>query len=190
MLVVLKPHPSSVSTAVDRIEVDVERIGEGGLKLTWRAFGDLGRVLLPEFVDHPGRTDELWRHTCFEAFLQPVGGEGYVEFNFATSLQWATYRFDGYREGMRDASIQPWAMQGHIPPRGLELSVDLAPGRFARPDLPAPDWRLGVTAVIEDVKGGISYWALNHPSDRPDFHNALSFTLVLPASDPSQETQP
>jgi hypothetical protein len=36
-------------------------------------------------------------------------------------------------------------------------------------------WRLGLSAVIEDAKGGISYWALTHPPGKPDFHHADGF---------------
>jgi hypothetical protein len=50
-------------------------------------------------------------------------------------------------------------------------------------DLPVSAERLALSAVIEDVDGGLSYWALVHPSSKPDFHNARSFTLVLPASE-------
>jgi hypothetical protein len=46
------------------------------------------------------------------------------------------------------------------------------------------DWpfieRIGLSAVIEDVDGGLSYWALAHPSDKPDFHHPDSFALTLP----------
>ena len=33
-----------------------------------------------------GRADELWQTTCFELFLKPEGGAGYVENAIATSL--------------------------------------------------------------------------------------------------------
>lgn len=181
MRATLIPYPNSLAGPIDRIDVAVERRGEGALKLAYRAFGDLTRVVLPEAREEwSGRTDELWRHTCFEAFLQPAGRPDYLEFNFATSLQWATYRFDAYREGMAASSVTPTALSGCIPPRGLELEIDIEPGRFARPDLPAPAWRLGLSAVIEDVDGAKTYWALAHPSDKPDFHHPDSFVLDLP----------
>src|ERR671928_5206 len=31
--------------------------------------------------------------------------------------------------------------------------------------------RVAVSAVIEDASGVLSYWALKHPSDKPDFHH-------------------
>ncbi|MEB3264615.1 MAG: hypothetical protein VKJ66_09615 [Synechococcus sp.] len=39
--------------------------------------------------------------------------------------------------------------------------------------------RIGVTAVLEDRRGGISYWALAHTGPEPDFHRRDSFLLRL-----------
>lgn len=129
-------------------------------------------------LDSPGpstRADELWRRTCFEAFVRPEGGEAYHEFNFAPSTQWAAYRFDGYRAGMRAAEATP------------AVRVFREDGRFrleARVALPHDgDWRVALTAVIEDAAGGLSYWSLAHPSAKPDFHHAGGFALELPASE-------
>jgi hypothetical protein len=41
-------------------------------------------------------------------------------------------------------------------------------------------WRLGLSAVIEDTRGSLSYWALAHPPGKPDFHHADGFALELP----------
>ena len=74
MLVSLTPHPATPSTAIDRLEVVIGR-GETSLTLRYQLFGDLSRLRPPDFERH-GRTDELWRSTCFEAFVKPEGGEG------------------------------------------------------------------------------------------------------------------
>jgi hypothetical protein len=49
-----------------------------------------------------------------------------------------------------------------------------------RLELPIGATRLGLSAVIETVDGFFSYWALAHPSDKPDFHHPDSFILELP----------
>lgn len=41
-------------------------------------------------------------------------------------------------------------------------------------------WEIAVSAVIEEADGAKSYWALAHPSDKPDFHHPDSFVLELP----------
>lgn len=180
MRVVLSPHPDTPSTAIDRVEVEIER-GEASLSLRYQLFGDLSRFRAPDF-ENRGRTDGLWKRTCFEAFVKPEGGEDYLECNFA-GLRWATYRFSGYREGMTEAAVEPAVIEGSA--LGDWLSVGIETGRFARPDLPAPDWRVGLSAVIEDVDGGISYWALAHPPGKPDFHHPDSFVLNLPPPEPA-----
>jgi hypothetical protein len=35
-----------------------------------------------------------------------------------------------------------------------------------------------LAAVVETTRG-ISYWALHHPADKPDFHHPDSFALRL-----------
>jgi len=40
--------------------------------------------------------------------------------------------------------------------------------------------RLGLTAVLEDLGGRLTYWALRHSAIRPDFHRAEGFALDLP----------
>ncbi|MCC6173187.1 MAG: DOMON-like domain-containing protein [Gammaproteobacteria bacterium] len=39
--------------------------------------------------------------------------------------------------------------------------------------------RLGLSSVLEAADGSLSYWALHHPSARPDFHNEGGFMLEL-----------
>ena len=43
-------------------------------------------------------------------------------------------------------------------------------------------WRLGVSAVIEETSGSLSYWALAHPAGKADFHHSDCFAHELPAA--------
>lgn len=45
-------------------------------------------------------------------------------------------------------------------------------------DSPGP-WVAAITAVIEEADGTKSYWALAHPSEKPDFHHPDGFVLDL-----------
>ena len=38
---------------------------------------------------------------------------------------------------------------------------------------------LGLAAVIEDKDGQLSYWALAHRAERPDFHSPAGFVLEI-----------
>lgn len=182
----LSCHPETPSSAVKRIEVEVARSGPGSLMLRYGLFGDMAGVRFPEPVEaeQAGRADGLWRHTCFEAFIRTTEVEGYLELNFAPWHQWATYRFSGYRADMAAASVEPWSMHGGKHPDHMDMEILVDPGTLGRPDLPIPLWQIGLSAVIEDIDGGISYWALAHAPGKPDFHHPDSFVLTLPPPEP------
>jgi len=128
------------------------------------------------------RADELWRNTCFEAFVSAPPATAYYEFNFAPSTQWAAYRFSGYRTGMSVANhIVAPRIAVHADAGGYELRASLA--LAALPDLPAgAPWRLGVSAVMVEANGRMSYWALAHPPGNADFHHSDGFVHELPAT--------
>jgi len=167
----LRLHPDSLCLAATRIDVDVARSRAGSLLLSYVVTGKIGDLGLPP-VTAGARTDELWRHTCFEVFVRPLPGEAYYEFNFAPSTQWAAYRFDGYRSGMRVATeidAPPIDVQAAPERYALQAALDLS-------GLPHDaGWRLGLAAVIEEVSGRKSYWALAHSPGQPDFHHADCF---------------
>src|SRR5690606_6727597 len=126
-------------------------------------------------AEPPRRRDELWRHTCCELFVRDPAGEGYREYNFAPSGDWAAYRFSGYRAGMvpLDAAA-PRIVLEHSPAM-LALTVTLADQPLAALE----GRRIGIACVLETSSGGRSYWALAHPPGRPDFHHRSAFALAL-----------
>ena len=163
---VLIPHPALPCAAVRRLEAKVARSDES-IDFVWTVSGNIGALAAPAPAA-PARKDGLWRHTCFEAFLQD--GDGYVELNVSPSGEWAAYRFDGYRTGMTPAELA----QPHVQVRAgrdvLEVSA-----RFVL----AATGRLGLAAVIEEAGGRISYWALAHGGAKPDFHDRGTFVIDL-----------
>ena len=173
-------HPDSQCTAAARIEVEVARPRPGGLVLCYIVTGKMGHLRMPT-VTTPTRTDQLWRHTCFEAFVRASPNAAYYEFNFAPSTQWAAYEFGGYRDGMRVASevcARGFAVDSNGDSYRLRVSAELD----RLPGLPGDSvWRLGLSAVIEETSGRKSYWALTHPPGKADFHQPDCFALQLPA---------
>jgi hypothetical protein len=180
----LKLHPDSRSLAATRVEVGIARPRADRLVLSYIVTGKMSDVRLPPVMT-PARADELWRHTCFEAFVRASSGAGYYEFNFAPSTEWAAYRFDSYRSGMRVvAEIGAPAIEMRPGPDSTTLQAELELDRL--PDLPPEaSWRLGLSALIEDISGGKSYWALAHPPGKPDFHHADCFALEFSPAVPS-----
>jgi hypothetical protein len=174
----LRPHPTSSCEAVSRIGIEIDdRDFPRALRLRYRIDGEIARIRLPP----PGfarRSDGLWQHTCFEAFLRPDASQSYHELNFAPSGDWAVYRF-GSRRGERSLpalaapAIEFGASRGHC-----ELSAEFSIAELAELAA-APALRAGACAVIETVDGSLSYWALAHGSERPDFHDPAGFALRI-----------
>src|SRR6266699_5092857 len=95
----LKLHPDSPCIAAAHIEVAVARPRSDRLLLSYVVTGQVSDIRMPAAAAAT-RGEELWRHTCFEAFVRASSGAEYYEFNFSPSTQWAAYRFSGYRSGM------------------------------------------------------------------------------------------
>jgi hypothetical protein len=156
------------------------------LHLRYELKGELSVLRLPRPALE-GAADGLWQHTCFEAFAMPSGAHAYQEFNFSPSGQWASYRFSAER--VRDFAgevAQQLGPQTRRPQLRVERRADhlVLHARLAGEALPTepPDGvlRLNLSAVLEDQAGQLSYWALHHPSARPDFHHPEGFVHLLP----------
>jgi hypothetical protein len=171
----LHPHPATPCPAVSAFTVAVTRGAD--LRLAYDLRGDLAAIVLPPLAV-PGFADDLWRHTCFEAFVGRDDAAAYCELNFSPSGRWAAYAFADYRRraDLSLAALTPtmaWQHTGEA--MRLDATVPLTP----LPGGADAVLRLGVGAVLETRDGAQSYWALHHPADRPDFHQAAARTLRL-----------
>jgi hypothetical protein len=175
-------HPLTPAQSVNAIDVQVESATNGILALTFVLQGDLASLRIP--AERPRRrVDELWRHTCFEAFMMTGDGPGYREYNFSPSGEWAAYIFRDYRQAsdqqagmMTDESTPVIRVHRSVQRLALEAEVPLE-------TLPSySPIRLGLSAVVEAADGGLSYWALRHPPGKPDFHHIDAFALHLDRS--------
>jgi len=176
-------HPSTRADEVAHIRAVVRRSRSGTLELIFRLAADVHEIRVPP-SSVARMAAGLWRHTCFEAFVRAASGPAYYEFNFAPSTQWAAYRFDGYRSGMAAAEISAPAIEVRSSPDRTTLQASLE--LDCLPDLSREaSWLLGLSALIEDQSGGMSYWALAHPPGKPDFHHADGFALEFAPAVPS-----
>ncbi|WP_186540404.1 DOMON-like domain-containing protein [Synechococcus sp. BIOS-E4-1] len=119
------------------------------------------------------RLDNLWSHTCFEAFLARPGAKGYWEMNVSPNGDWNLYQFSDYRMG---GMADPLAKAPVV-----NFSMDRV-GCLCTIQIPLKPWwqhteipEIALTMVLEDQSGCLSYWALNHPRDKPDFHDRRGF---------------
>ena len=170
-------HPVSTVFPALQIEVEVSPSGGGLVLFSYVAIGEVGAVVLPP-PQPGGRSDGLWQHTCFEAFVRPSEGNAYYEFNFSPSTRWAAYRFASYRADQRfaDEVGQP-RVEVEMGPDRYELRASLDLRRLQ--DFDVASCRLGLSAVIEDTGGRLTCWALAHPGEKPDFHDPGGFVHSL-----------
>lgn len=169
----LIPHPETPASAVRFVSVAVRR-QKGGLDLQYVVEGDASRLVIPAPAK-PYRTGDLWRSTCFELFIREEG-QAYCEINLSPSGQWAAYRFQDYRGEAEDIGLdEPPRIWFSREPFGLLLSASI-------PIELKENGPIGLSAVIVEKDGTISYWALAHPPGDPDFHHPDCFALELPAA--------
>lgn len=178
MIELIAFDPGSTTTS-GRVCVDTA-LGDGYLKLVYRWCDWAVAPIVRGRVENPQRRDELWRTTCAEIFIalddEPYMGGPYLEFNFSPTGDWAAYRFDATRSGMH-----PHVWQGDEVPR-VSLT-DSSEGFAMAVLLPLAALRAGshpvAYASVIETSEGLSYWALKHPTDRPDFHHPQSFAALL-----------
>jgi hypothetical protein len=164
----LKRHPGSRSSAVRSLRARIGRKPSGALAVSFLLDADLDRLRIPG--RRPARfADGLWRHTCFEVFLARKGSRAYREYSLAPSGEWATYAFSSYRT-RRDGEARVPRVRIRRRDGNLRLDAKIeAKGRL----------RIGLSAVIEEKDGALSYWALRHAPGKPDFHHRRAFALEL-----------
>lgn len=177
---VLLPHPSVASPPLRSIRVEVER-DRALLRLRYRFEGDLARIRVPAPAT-PAPSIGLWEHTCAEAFVAGEEGDAYHELNFSPSGEWAAFAFSSYRAiGALDDVVPPRIVSSSDDAR-LEMMIEVDLARLS-PTYAAAPLRLGLSAVVETLDGGLSCWSLVHPPGQPDFHQRDTRVLRLPASE-------
>jgi len=171
-------HPQTPSQAIREIDVLAGEAKNGSLMLSFCLTGDISALSIPE-CRSPQRADHLWLHTCFEAFVMQGEGPAYREFNFSPSGEWAVYDFQSYRNaGMQERALENElspAIKVHRTMDRLELAAEICQGLLPHGRV----LRLGLSAIVEDADGILSYWALRHPPGKPDFHHPEAFALQL-----------
>jgi hypothetical protein len=169
---------ASPAKAIRGIRVNVDLDQTGTLDLSYTLNGTMQELLVPT-VAPARRVDGLWQHTCFETFLGLKSRPNYYEFNFSPSGEWAAYEFHAYRDGgpITDEVFAPSISVKRLNDE-LILTARLRWDRLSLLKAEAA-LRLGLSAVIEAADSTLSYWALKHPSEKPDFHHADSFALEL-----------
>ncbi len=165
-------HPKTPCDAISSIEVALAVAADDTLSMEFKMAGHVEALLVPAPAP-AARRDNLWAHTCCEMFAGPAGRTEYREYNFSPSTEWAAYAFSAYREDMTTANLATDPIISTQANSDLfELRASNVRVPFARDSL-----KIGVSVVIEEIGGRLSYWALTHPSEQPDFHHRDGFEL-------------
>ena len=183
------PHPPDLSVSGQARRLGGRQAGHqaGRLELVWRLAGDLDALVLPEPRESRRRCDGLWQTTCLEAFWGFAGQDAYWELNLAPSGDWNLYRLSHYRgplDPVALAAAPPWQVRRTA--GELEVAVELDLVEMVGGDEPGVaglPLEVSLTAVIDQVGQGVSYWALAHTGAEPDFHRRDSFGLGLLTGD-------
>lgn len=184
-MLALSLHPSETRTPRHRVSATARRVpGSAHVTLRFEITG-ADEVLWPKPGATASRRDELWKTTCLESFVavgfNGAGASEYEEFNFSPNGDWAAYRFDAYRSGMKNAEVEAPDFNRRESARSgvaaFEIDFSLS-GEFA--DFLDRSLALSLTAVIvEKSDSQPFYWALSHVGAKPDFHLRESFSLEL-----------
>jgi hypothetical protein len=176
LIATLEPHPATPNDAVKSVTARLTRASDA-LSVAYVLEGDLDRLRIPA-LGSAGAAHRLWEHTCFEIFISRPGFSAYHELNFSPDGAWAAYAFERYRASAPPVRrLDPRVTVRHAEGK-LELDALIALAPLA-PEYVLGALALGVSAVIEDSGGALSYWALAHPAGKPDFHHPHAFALAL-----------
>lgn len=151
------------------VQADLQRL-QGTIQLSFSIAGAIiPGLYIPARVETPAATDDLWKTTCFEVFLQEEGQQSYEEWNFSPSTNWAHYHFHSYRERDLEAECQrPLSLVSHVQGDRLTVLTEI------RDSFVGKKLHYSLTAVVDTKPNQLSYWALAHPGPKPEFHSAAS----------------
>lgn len=170
-------HPDDLNASVSSLQASVVRLDSDRLQFAYRLTGEMSALKVPT-LQTSAMVEGLWQHTCFEAFIAEPNELEYLEFNFSPSSQWTIYRFNDYRQRVDYiGSITP-KIHVEITETQLHLVAEIElPKNLVNNNL-----QIGLTAVIENKHAQLTYWALQHPAPKPDFHLKAGFALLLPST--------
>lgn len=173
----LSPFPGERVPAGLAVSAEVVR-HSGTLRVRHLLAGDLSALSIPPPAQEPERRDGLWQATCLELFLAERDAGGYLEFNMSPAGHWNVWRFDAYRQGMRqEASFEALPFRVGREPGSLAVSIAIDLDRLFPPGRPLA---AAAAAVVRSAAGDTTHWALAHPAPRPDFHARAAFLIDLP----------
>jgi hypothetical protein len=173
-------HPlATQSSPVRAVHASLSR-DLGGLRIDAALCGAKDALLVPAGTSSV-RRDGLWRHTCIEFFAGPLSSTEYLEFNLSPAGEWALYHFKDTRDPLPLPSASPPQVQVQWAGQDLRVVARLAVNEWAVSWI-EEELSVGLSAVLESRSGALSYHAIHHPRDVPDFHDRRGWIGRLEAT--------
>ncbi|MEL6494124.1 MAG: DOMON-like domain-containing protein, partial [Cyanobacteria bacterium J06623_7] len=135
------------------------------------------QIIIHDPAAQPTRQFDLWEHTCCEFFLGLQGTSQYWEFNLSPAGHWNVFRFPDYRQNIAEEmafAAFPFQVSTRNDVLQVRAKIDLS--QIIKP---SQKLEVGITAVVEAQDRQLSYWALSHPDQEPDFHLRDTFAVNL-----------
>lgn len=122
------------------------------------------------------RLIKLWEKTCFECFIRNSADQ-YVEFNFSPNFEWNCFYFEKKGNPLTELSsmLRP-ETEILLSADHFFIFVDIKKEFFPKNFFDNNgQLSVGLTSVIKEKTGRLSYWALSHADSKPNFHHFDSF---------------
>ena len=143
--------------------------------ISYKVTGDLASVDLGTGSPKHARVIKLWEKTCFELFIKDSKGS-YIEFNFSPEFEWNAFYFSKKGDPLTEyARVDSVKMDILLSLEVFHLIVEVDKKKFPDGFFTSGELSAGITSVIKEKSGRISYWALSHEDTRPNFHHFDSF---------------
>lgn len=147
------------------IKFHLQSIHDDLIQLSYELIGD--SPLFHTSNSKEKRQRELWKETCFELFLKAKDGH-YLEFNFTHDGRWNCYQFTSYRSELLEAQIGGPVSSHWNKEKNFETKIHLSPFKLNE------FYSFNATAVL-CFENNQEFLALDHPQERPDFHDGNCF---------------
>lgn len=149
---------------------------QDALFISYKVTGkELPLIDLGHEIPQHKRVIKLWEKTCFELFIKNQK-DSYVEFNFSPEFEWNAFYFvkkgATLTEYERIDSVKTDIL---LSLNVFHLIVQIDKRKFPDGFFDGNELSAGVTSVVKQKNGSLSYWALSHEDTRPNFHDFRSF---------------
>jgi hypothetical protein len=162
-------HPFSLSSELT--------VTNESVFISYKLQGDLSGLDLGEGHPHRARVIKLWEKSCFELFIKNPQ-DSYIEFNFSPVFEWNAFYFVKKGDELKEyAPMNEIKVDVFLSDDVFQLIVEIAKEKFPAGFF-GPNLEVGITSVVKDKKGSLSYWALSHCDTRPNFHDFRSYVKM------------